>query len=390
LYENAGIGDDIWLRVIGPNNTYDSVPLYCASNIASLDAWIADTINTDGAIRVCHQYFNSDYLPDPIDWGHNLDNLIIIDIQDDSLYGHWCPVSAGTWQIEMGGTGLGRWDAWIYDRAPEVGQGARKVFTGNHVNREHTITVPGYANEIITVGSVNSSRLSWKDPYLNIRTIIQEFGNYPADSISPFSSMGPSRDGRNKPDLYAPGAFIMSSRSQNVTDTGSWAHNTYWKYHDKNDHHYITSGTSLAAPHVAGLAALMLDKNPNAFYPDILSCMRSTSSNGYDGIINVYDAVVCLNPPPCQGECGDANEDGSVNVSDAIWMINYVFIGGAPPQPVLACGDANDDAASNVSDAVWIINYVFIGGAPPGDCSPGSWEYQGGDCCQFVPPKSGI
>jgi Dockerin type I domain len=86
----------------------------------------------------------------------------------------------------------------------------------------------------------------------------------------------------------------------------------------------------------------------------------------------------------CQGICGDTNNDGMVNVSDAIWIINYMFIGGDPPQPVLACGDANGDAASALQDAVWIINYVFVGGNPPGDCSPGSpmWPPDG-DCCPF-------
>ncbi|MBD3217026.1 MAG: hypothetical protein GF310_02030 [candidate division Zixibacteria bacterium] len=87
--------------------------------------------------------------------------------------------------------------------------------------------------------------------------------------------------------------------------------------------------------------------------------------------------------PPCQGECGDANDDNAVNVSDAVWIINYVFISGAQPQPVLACGDANSDGAVNVSDAVWLINYVFIGGNAPYDCSPGSWDGLDGDCCEF-------
>jgi hypothetical protein len=86
---------------------------------------------------------------------------------------------------------------------------------------------------------------------------------------------------------------------------------------------------------------------------------------------------------PCQGRCGDANNDGSVNVSDAVLIINYVFIGGSEPQPVLACGDANTDASVNVSDAVSIINYVFIGGGAPGNCSPGSPNWYNGDCCPF-------
>jgi len=65
--------------------------------------------------------------------------------------------------------------------------------------------------------------------------------------------------------------------------------------------------------------------------------------------------------------CGDANNDGAVNVSDAVWIINYVFVGGEPPIPYEA-GDANCDGTVNVSDAVWIINYVFVGGPQPCEC----------------------
>jgi hypothetical protein len=86
---------------------------------------------------------------------------------------------------------------------------------------------------------------------------------------------------------------------------------------------------------------------------------------------------------PCQGICGDANFDLTVNVSDAVYIINYVFVGGGEPQPVLACGDANTDGDVNVSDAVYIINYVFVGGGAPEDCSPGSPNWYNGDCCPF-------
>jgi Arylsulfotransferase (ASST)/Dockerin type I domain len=64
--------------------------------------------------------------------------------------------------------------------------------------------------------------------------------------------------------------------------------------------------------------------------------------------------------------CGDANTDATVNVSDAVWIINYVFVGGDPPAP-LESGDSNCDGTCNVSDAVWIINYVFVGGNEPCD-----------------------
>jgi hypothetical protein len=69
----------------------------------------------------------------------------------------------------------------------------------------------------------------------------------------------------------------------------------------------------------------------------------------------------------CDYTCGDANSDGNVNVSDAVYIINYVFVGGNPPFP-LAAGDPNGDRSCNVSDAVFIINYIFIGGSDPVAC----------------------
>ncbi len=91
-----------------------------------------------------------------------------------------------------------------------------------------------------------------------------------------------------------------------------------------------------------------------------------------------------ITSPSCQGRCGNANGDASVNISDAVYIINYVFVGtGLPPVPILGCGDANGDGDVTVSDAVYLINYAFQGGPPPGDCSPGSWVGQGGDCCPF-------
>jgi hypothetical protein len=64
--------------------------------------------------------------------------------------------------------------------------------------------------------------------------------------------------------------------------------------------------------------------------------------------------------------CGDTNDDQAVNVSDAVYIINYVFAGGAAPYPYES-GDTNCDYSVNISDAVWIINYIFVGGKSPCD-----------------------
>ena len=65
--------------------------------------------------------------------------------------------------------------------------------------------------------------------------------------------------------------------------------------------------------------------------------------------------------------CGDANNDGDVNIGDGVFIINYVFKSGAAPDP-LEAGDANCDGEVNVGDAVYLINFVFNDGPAP--CCP--------------------
>jgi hypothetical protein len=87
------------------------------------------------------------------------------------------------------------------------------------------------------------------------------------------------------------------------------------------------------------------------------------------GLGHGFWQVMSSGPPPCDCFPGDANNDLTVNVGDAVYVISYVFKGGAPPQPYATCsGDANGDCACNVGDAVYIISYVFKGGAAPVDC----------------------
>ncbi|MEZ5357743.1 MAG: lamin tail domain-containing protein [Candidatus Zixiibacteriota bacterium] len=65
--------------------------------------------------------------------------------------------------------------------------------------------------------------------------------------------------------------------------------------------------------------------------------------------------------------CGDANADQSINVGDAVYLINYIFKGGSAPVP-LESGDANCDGSVNIGDAVYLISYIFRGGPAP--CCP--------------------
>jgi 6-phosphogluconolactonase (cycloisomerase 2 family) len=63
---------------------------------------------------------------------------------------------------------------------------------------------------------------------------------------------------------------------------------------------------------------------------------------------------------------GDVSGDTQIDASDVVYLINYLFVGGPPPDP-LAAGDCNRDTVVDASDVVYLINYLFVGGPPPSD-----------------------
>lgn len=87
------------------------------------------------------------------------------------------------------------------------------------------------------------------------------------------------------------------------------------------------------------------------------NCPQDPNPDQADGNANGVGDV-------CDYVCGDANSDRQANVGDAVFIVNYVFKGGAAPNPIEA-GDANCDAQTNVGDAVYLINYVFKDGPAP-------------------------
>jgi endonuclease G len=138
-----------------------------------------------------------------------------------------------------------------------------------HADQEMTVTIPGTAHTVITVAAIGVPAPS--DP--------MESGD--------FSSYGPTRDGRNKPDVCAPGVKIAAARGGTA------------------DGAVEMDGTSMAAPHVTGAIALVLSRAvaqqkewPTA--SQITATLRQNTRN-YNGVwtpsqgYGVVDVAALLN-----------------------------------------------------------------------------------------------
>jgi hypothetical protein len=61
---------------------------------------------------------------------------------------------------------------------------------------------------------------------------------------------------------------------------------------------------------------------------------------------------------------GDANLNSGIEITDSIFILRWLFLGGDRP-PCLDAADANDIGLVDLSDSVWILRYLFLGGPPP-------------------------
>lgn len=175
---------------------------------------------------------------------NNGDNRIYVQL----LPGSVPAVQQGTWTVTLTGMTVadGGWHAWI-ERGTTVPQ-----FIDTHRNEQVTISVPGTSSKVITAASYITKGAG--------------VGN-----LSTFSSHGPTRDGRAAPTIAAPGQQVLSANSGAGTTTTQ----------------YIgMSGTSMAAPHVAGAVALMLQASPTLTQQQIIGRLTNNGrSDAFTGSV---------------------------------------------------------------------------------------------------------
>jgi subtilisin family serine protease len=196
---------------------------------------------------------------------------------------------------------------------------------GNEGSGSGSLIAPADADSIISCGAV-----------------------YGSGDIVYFSSRGPTYDGRIKPEVCAQG---VSTRCANPSGT------TGYTYAD---------GTSLSTPLIGGTAAVILSAHPSWTPMQVREAMmesgdHSTSpDNDYGwGIPDILAAI-----QHTFYLTGDVTGEGEINISDVIFLIDYLYKNDRPPSP-LFLGDVDCDGNVNITDVVGLINYVFKNGPSP-------------------------
>jgi subtilisin family serine protease len=167
--------------------------------------------------------------------------------------------------------------------------------------REGTITVPATAPNLIAVGAT-LDRSTWTDVDGEAQKVVPGLVRYGVEGeILPFSAAGPNAIDGIKPDLVAPGGYVVGAMSRLAdprTFTGKYG---MFDFGDAcstssnsclvvDDNHALSFGTSMASPIVTGAVALLLQKSPELSQREILRLLQSGAKNVY-GLYSTYSQM---------------------------------------------------------------------------------------------------
>lgn len=159
-------------------------------------------------------------------------------------------IKAGVWKVRLRGEEVrdGRFDAWIERDDPrEIGrEGGRRFFrfpsffSERSLVDSHSITSLACGQRVIAVANLDDER----------------------QQIHATSSQGPTRDGRFKPEIAAPGTNIRAANG----------------FGEPEQPYVAMTGTSMACPYVTGVVGLMLSNKPELTAAQIGGILQRTAS----------------------------------------------------------------------------------------------------------------
>lgn len=139
------------------------------------------------------------------------------------------------------------------------------------------------------------------NPYSAAPWVISVAAGTKDKKLADFSSRGIPGDDLVHPDITAPGVDIVATKSSTglVMNTLGTTKDINYISPEHLPYYTTASGTSMATPHISGVAALMLEANPSLTPDDILNTMVNTADTmpGYElhevgaGYVNAYNAV---------------------------------------------------------------------------------------------------
>lgn len=197
--------------------------------------------------------------PDP----NNGDRRVLIGLSDCALDGEPSGTpAAGVWTITVTpeSAASGRpYHLWI------TGSSMTTVRGQAGFDNAYTVTTPGTAKRALTVGAY-VTRLCWPTALGTVCYVEQE----QRGDIARFSGTGPTRDGRLKPEIAAPGLGIVSALSRHGTRQSNRI--------VPGGTHAVLEGTSMAAPHVTGVVALLLQHRPELTPEEVKALVTGTAA----------------------------------------------------------------------------------------------------------------
>lgn len=194
----------------------------------------------------------------------NGDNEVFVQISDSADCLGTAP-RTGTWtlRLRVGSVGdpPGRFDLWN-----EADLGSLTFVPLATSTLQKSIGIPGTARHALTAGAY-ISKCSWLNAAGLTTSQCSATGG-----LASFSSIGPTRDGRQKPDVAAPGQYLGSSLAGQIESACSAT------CRERDNLHGNISGTSMATPHVAGTAALTLALNPGLQGPEVKAAIVAAAA----------------------------------------------------------------------------------------------------------------